>query len=112
MAFFTLYSALQTPNVSDSSTAPRTARAFTLIELLVVIAIISLLVSILLPSLKKAKTLARRTMCATNLRSLAMGMAIYANENDGYIVPATHGSTVVPNYVNTWEPVAQFHFDK
>ena len=45
----------------------RRMRGFTLIELLVVIAIISLLVSILIPSLKRAKELARRAVCASNL---------------------------------------------
>lgn len=56
--------------------------AFTLIELLVVIAIISLLVSILIPSLVKAKELARRTTCAVNLRSLFSGVYLYANDHD------------------------------
>ncbi len=63
-------------------------RAFTLIELLVVIAIISLLVSILLPSLTKARELARNTVCATQVRSQAMAMEFYLEDSEG-VYPRT-----------------------
>jgi len=56
-------------------------KAFTLIELLVVIAIISLLVSILLPSLTMAKELARRSVCANNLHQWGVIASMYANDN-------------------------------
>ena len=62
-------------------------KAFTLIELLVVIAIIALLVSILLPSLSKARELARRTMCMTNLSAVGKQIHIYAAEYNGYTPP-------------------------
>ncbi len=55
-------------------------RAFTLIELLVVIAIIALLVSILLPSLKKAKDLARRAVCMSQMKAIVWGFHLYADE--------------------------------
>ena len=58
----------------------RKSRAFTLIELLVVIAIIALLVSILLPSLAKAKDLAKATMCGVQTRNLALAYLLYREE--------------------------------
>jgi prepilin-type N-terminal cleavage/methylation domain-containing protein len=60
--------------------------AFTLIELLVVIAIISLLVSILLPSLNRAKQLAKRTVCAMNLKGIHTASVFYAEDYDQYVV--------------------------
>ena len=60
---------------------------FTLIELLVVMSIIGLLVSILLPSLGGARRSAQSIVCASNLRQLAMGWSIYAQQSNGSIVP-------------------------
>lgn len=61
-----------------------TQSAFTLIELLVVVAIISLLVSILLPSLTKAKALAHRTVCQTNLHNLGLATFLYDRDHGCY----------------------------
>ncbi|MCL2700574.1 MAG: type II secretion system GspH family protein [Phycisphaerae bacterium] len=55
-------------------------RGFTLIELLVVIAIIALLVSILMPSLNKAKRQAVLVQCAMNLRYTHQAMHMYGND--------------------------------
>lgn len=65
------------------------ARGFTLIELLVVVAIIALLISILLPSLARARELSKRTVCAANLKGTGNGFATYATANsDEWPIPA------------------------
>lgn len=56
---------------------------FTLVELLVVIGIIALLVGILLPTLSKAREAGNTIKCASNLRSISQGLAIYIAENKG-----------------------------
>ncbi len=66
--------------------------AFTLIELLVVISIIALLMAILMPALGKARTLARRVVCGTHLRSIYTSMQMYANDWDDKISNPTRGS--------------------
>jgi prepilin-type N-terminal cleavage/methylation domain-containing protein len=59
-------------------------KGFTLIELLVVIAIIAILVSILLPSIAKARELARRAVCKTNLKGFVNSFVIYQDVFNKY----------------------------
>ena len=60
----------------------RPRNGFTLIELLVVIAIISLLVSILMPALTKARDIARTVLCLNNMRATVQASLMYASENE------------------------------
>jgi prepilin-type N-terminal cleavage/methylation domain-containing protein len=57
-------------------------RGFTLIELLTVIAIISLLISILVPSLSKARDGAKNTKTRAIMKTCGDGLEQFATEND------------------------------
>ncbi|MCG3138767.1 MAG: hypothetical protein HJJLKODD_02636 [Phycisphaerae bacterium] len=63
-------------------------KGFTLIELLVVIAIIALLIAILLPSLARAREIAKRTTCGTHLQKIGHAAEMYSNDNKGeWMIP-------------------------
>ncbi|MCL2701890.1 MAG: type II secretion system GspH family protein [Phycisphaerae bacterium] len=68
-----------------SYTKIRENSGFTLIELLVVIAIIALLVSILMPSLAKARDLARQAVCAVHISNQLKAVVMYSHDSDDRI---------------------------
>lgn len=86
--FQNMMSASPEPAMSQAQSNSRQGtfptKGFTLIELLVVIAIIALLVSILVPSLQKARELARQTVCLSNLKTTFTGLGLYSNTYNGY----------------------------
>jgi len=62
----------------------RSATGFTLTELLVVFSVIALLISILLPSLRKARDQTMAQVCRSNLRQVGLGMFYFTHDNRGY----------------------------
>src|SRR5262245_22458825 len=75
-------------------------RAFTLIELLVVIAIVAILAALLLPALAKAKAQSQNTICKSNMRQIALGILMYADENRDYLPwPGEVDSNREPDWV-------------
>ena len=83
-------------------------RGFTLIELLVVVAIIALLISILLPSLARAREMARRTVCASNMGSFGRAALTYAEVNRGPLPAPGHKEDAADNLQTvTWVGVAR-----
>ena len=79
----------------------RKPAAFTLIELLVVVAIIALLISILLPSLTRAREQAKRAVCLANLRNIGVGAHSYATEEPKELIIPIH-QMAVRNATVSW----------
>ena len=57
-------------------------KSFTLIELLVVIAIIGILVTLLLPSLSKARQKAKLSVCISNVKQMSTAVTLYTSDDE------------------------------
>ncbi|HSW45960.1 MAG TPA: type II secretion system protein [Phycisphaerae bacterium] len=97
-----------TSRVTASDRCNGHRRGFTLIELLVVVAIIALLVSILLPSLKRARDQAKAVVCSANLGQMCRAESSYQSENKEWIPgsPWTTGYWFLTSTAGAmWNPI-------
>ena len=72
------------------------AKAFSIVELLVVVAILAVLLAILVPSLSRAKELARLAVCMTQQKQIGVGLTEYADDFRHVMPPGN--STCWPYY--------------
>ncbi|MCM8532828.1 MAG: prepilin-type N-terminal cleavage/methylation domain-containing protein [Lentisphaeraceae bacterium] len=70
-------------------------KLFTLIELLIVISIIAILVSLLLPSLSKAREEARKAVCFSNLKQISYRTFAYSSQNNQFFPPVIMKGTKI-----------------
>jgi prepilin-type N-terminal cleavage/methylation domain-containing protein/prepilin-type processing-associated H-X9-DG protein len=90
-----------TNNTQRASRSGQFRSGFTLIELLVVIAIIAILASILFPVFARARENARRASCQSNLKQIALGVAMYIQDYDEKM-PRTRFSALLVTPTNPY----------
>lgn len=69
-------------------------RKFTLLELLIVISIIAILASILMPALSSVRQKTKSIQCVGNVKQIGLGISMYSNDNNGWLVPYQTASGV------------------
>jgi hypothetical protein len=86
------------------------ARAFSLIDLLVSIAVVAVLIALLMPSLSGVREAARRVVCASNIRQVGLGLAMYADDHRGLLPytkfasqSATQSMVILRDGADAWD---------
>jgi len=73
----------------------RKRKGFTLIELLVVIAIIGILAAMVFPVFARARESARKAVCLSNVKNIALAVQMYLADNNDTLPPGEHREEVM-----------------
>lgn len=87
-----------------------TNKSFTLIELICVISIISILFTMLIPSIDKVRGLSKRSVCISNQRQLGLAIAGFINDSNDYF-PSTGTHTSIGGDNITWDDKLGYGYD-
>lgn len=99
-------------NATHSCTDTGRRSAFTLIELLVVVAVVSLLLSILVPVVGKARAQAQRVACRSQLHGVGMALRMYVDDNRNTMPIAAQLPSEEPNLPSITEVLMPYLKDK
>jgi prepilin-type N-terminal cleavage/methylation domain-containing protein len=96
---------------ADRTIGSASARAvlsagFTLLELLVVISIIALLITLVIPSVARARAQSKATHCLARLKDLGQATVTYGDTSDGFLPPAELPPDAHPTTKRYWEDPA------
>lgn len=80
----------RTPEIALRNLSAR--RAFSIIDLLVSMAVITVLIGLLLPSISAVREAARQVVCASNVRQHGLGIAMYADDYQGFLPYSKFGN--------------------
>jgi len=86
----------------------RRVTGFTLIELLVVIAIIGILAAMVFPVFARARESARKAVCLSNVKNIALAIQMYLADNNDTLPPGEHRQDVqeyLAGIAGSWEGV-------
>ena len=82
-------------SIQQEGSAQMRKKGFTLIELLVVIAIIGILAAMVFPVFARARESARKAVCLSNVKNIALAIQMYLADNNDTLPPQEHRQDVI-----------------